>query len=295
METYLAATLTSTGIYILLTLGLSLQYGFTGLINFGHVAFFAIGAYSSAILSLQGWPVLPSIAMAVVLAGVSAVPIGLLAIRLREDYFAIATLAFSEIIRIVLTAEQKVTGGINGLTGIPRPFFSPGTGGADDVIYLAFVALMDLAAVLLLLSIVRSPFGRLIQAIRDDEQAVRALGKDPVTFKMSVFVVGAGLAGLAGALQAHYITFISPEQFTPTVTFYVWIAMILGGAGRISGAVLGSFLLIGFLEGTRFLRDILPWISASDMASVRLAIVGLAFIGCTIYMPGGIVARFPKR
>ena len=295
MDTYLVAALTATGIYVLLTLGLMLQFGFAGLINFGHVAFFAIGAYVSAILSLHGVPVLVSMAAAVILAAVAALPVGLLAIRLREDYLAIAMLAFAETVRISLAAEQWLTGGINGLTGIPRPFFSPGIGRADNLTYLAFVLLMDVAAVLLIFHIVRSPFGRLVRAIRDDENAVQALGKDPVRFKVVVFVLGSALGGLAGALQAHYVTFISPDQFTASVTFYVWIAMILGGAERISGAVVGALLLVMFLEATRFISDVVPWISPSDMASVRLAAVGFALIVCTVYFPHGVVVKVARR
>jgi branched-chain amino acid transport system permease protein len=293
MEGYLIATATIGGIYVLLTLGLSLQYGFTGLINFGHVGFYAIGAYASALVTLAGYPIAAGMLAAVLLAGVSAVPLGLFAIRLREDYLAIVTLAFSEIVRIVLIGEQWLTGGNVGLSGIPHPFAATLAGGTERL-YLGLVLAADLLGVLVVLRVVHSPFGRLIRAIRDDEVAVRALGKDPVGYKMAVLVIGAALAGLAGSLYAHYVTYISPDQFTPIVTFYVWIAMILGGAGRISGAVVGSMLLLGFLEGTRFLRDMIPAVPEVEMASLRLFAVGLGLVVFIIFLPQGLMPRLSR-
>ena len=141
----------------------------------------------------------------------------------------------------------------------------------------------------LMLHLVRSPYGRLIQAIRDDEVAVEAIGKDPRRLKVQVFMLGAGLAGLAGAFYAHFITYLSPDQFLPLVTFYVWIAMIIGGTGRTTGAIAGSVILMVFIEGSRFARDWVPGVSEVQMASVRLALVGLALILFTLYRPQGIM------
>ena len=143
----------------------------------------------------------------------------------------------------------------------------------------------------LILRMARSPFGRVIQAIRDNEDAVAALGKEPAGFKLRVLVVGAALAGVAGAFYAHYITFIVPEQFIPLVTFYAWMAVIMGGATRPAGALLGSLLLMGFLEGTRFLRDVVPWVGAVDMASLRIGAVGLLLILFVLFRPQGILGE----
>lgn len=145
------------------------------------------------------------------------------------------------------------------------------------------------------LRIVKSPFGRMIEAIRDNEDAVKALGKDPARFKIQVLVLGAVLAGLAGGFYAHYIGYVSPDQFLPIVTFYVWMAIIMGGVGRISGALLGTLLLMGFLEGSRFLRDLLPFISAVEMASIRIGVVGLALILFTLYRPQGLMGDYTRR
>ena len=289
MTAYLVAVGIVALIYMLLTVGLNLQYGYTGLINFGVVAFFAIGAYTSALLTLHGWWLVPAFVAAMVLGGIVAYPIGLLSLRLSDEYLAVVTLGFSEVVRIVIQQEEWLTRGVQGLPGIRRIFAFMGVGGYADVAILAVLAACNVAAIGLMLHLVRSPYGRLIQAIRDDEVAVEALGKDPRRLKVQVFMLGGAMAGVAGAFYAHFITYLSPDQFLPLVTFYVWIAMIIGGTGRTTGAVAGSLLLLVFLEGSRFARDFVPGVSEVQMASVRLALVGLALILFTLYRPQGIM------
>ena len=290
MDAYLLAVGIVVLIYALLAIGLNLQYGETGLINFGHVAFFALGAYASALLSLRGWPLAIGFAVAAVVAAVAALPLGLAALRLREDYLAIVTLGFSETVRLVLQQEAWLTQGVQGLPGIPKLFGALGRGTADLAIFLTLAAVVALAAWATLL-LQRSPFGRLLRAIRDNEAAVIALGKDPARLKIQVFMFGAALAGLAGAFYAHFLSFISPEQFVPLVTFYVWMSIILGGVGSVRGALAGTLLLVAFLEGSRFLRDLLPGIAEVQMASVRLAVVGLAIILFVLYRPQGLFGK----
>ncbi|MEO8135763.1 MAG: branched-chain amino acid ABC transporter permease [Betaproteobacteria bacterium] len=289
MTAYLVAVAIIALIYMLLTVGLNLQYGYTGLINFGVVAFFAIGAYASALLTLKGWPLAPAFVVATVVAALVAYPIGLLSLRLSDDYLAVVTLGFAETVRLVIQQERWLTNGVQGLPGIPRLFHSLGVGEYSEIATLVVLVACNLAAIGLMLHLVRSPYGRLIQAIRDDEVAVEAVGKDPRRMKVQVFMLGAGLAGLAGAFYAHFITYLSPDQFLSLVTFYVWIAMIIGGTGRTWGAAAGSVILMVFLEGSRFARDWIPGVSEVQMASVRLALVGLALILFTIYRPQGIM------
>jgi branched-chain amino acid transport system permease protein len=289
MTAYLVAVGIVALIYMLLTIGLNLQYGYTGLINFGVVAFFAIGAYTAALLTLAGWPLALAFVVAMIAAGLLAYPIGLLSLRLSDDYLAVVTLGFSEVVRLIIQQERWLTNGVQGLPGIPRMFQSLGLGEYAELATLAVLVLCNLAAIAVMLHLVRSPYGRLIQAIRDDEVAVEAIGKDPRRLKVQVFMLGSGLAGLAGAFYAHFITYLSPDQFLPLVTFYVWIAMIIGGTGRTSGAAAGSLILMVFLEGSRFARDWIPGVSEVQMASVRLALVGLALILFTIYRPQGMM------
>ena len=289
MLPYLVTIAIMIGIYGLLTLGLNLQYGYTGLINFGHVAFFAIGAYTSALISLAGYPIALGMVAGTAVAFLAAYPLGLLCLRLRADYLAIVTLSFSEIIRTVLISEEWLTKGTQGLAGIPKPFsFLPQ--GQNDLAYLALVATAMLIAVLFIWRLSHSPFGRLIRAVRDDEDAVRAVGKDPAQLKIKTLMLGAAFAGLAGAFYAHYVSYISPDQFLPLVPFYVWIALIMGGAGTITGAIVGSSLLLLFLEGSRFLRDVVPVVSEVQMASLRLAVVGLGLVLFIMYRPQGLIS-----
>ena len=294
MEAYLAAISIVALIYVLLSLGLNLQYGLTGLINFGHVGFFAIGAYTSAILALHGVPLVMSFVGAALLSGLAAWPIGLVSLRLRDDYFAIVTLGFSEIVRLVVTSEKWLTNGVQGLPGIPRLYASL-DGAASQLAVLATILVVVVLGAWMMRRIAKSPFGRVLEGIRDNEEAVRALGKDPAGFKIQVLIVGSALAGIAGAFYAHYITYIVPDQFIPLVTFYVWMAVIMGGVGRVSGAVVGAAILMLFLEGSRFVRDVLPGVSEVEMASVRIGLVGLMLILFTLYRPQGLMGDFTRR
>jgi branched-chain amino acid transport system permease protein len=293
MTAYLVAVSIVILIYLLLSLGLTIQYGLTGLINFGVVGFFAIGAYTSALLSLQGVPLWASFLVAGAMAGFSAWPIGLIATRLRDDYFAIVTLGFSETVRLVIVSEAWLTKGVHGVTGVP-PLFQ-GTGNIAPMLTLGTLLAVNIAVVILLQTIVKSPFGRALEAVRDDETAFTALGKSPTRFKIEVLILGSMLAGVAGAFYGHYVTYIVPDQFIPLTTFYIWMAVIVGGVGRVSGAVVGTVLLIGLLEGSRFLRDIIPAIPDSEMASIRIGFVGLMLIVFLIYRPQGLVGDFTKR
>ncbi|MGJ7484267.1 branched-chain amino acid ABC transporter permease [Variovorax sp. LT2P21] len=286
MIAYLCAIGIIALIYCLLALGLNLQFGLTRLVNFGVVAFFAVGAYTSGLLSLQGVPLPLCFVAAGVLSGLLALPIGLLSLRLRDDYLAIVTLGFSEAVRISIQQEGWLTHGVQGLPGLPKLFAA--WGGASDM--AIFTTLLVLVAVVSwgTVRLARSPFGRLLKAIGDDEAALSALGKDPAWFKVQVFMLGAALAGVAGAFYAHFITFITPEQFIPLITFYVWMGLVMGGTGTVRGAVFGSLLLMVFLEGSRFAKDWVPGVSEVGMASLRLAAVGLALILVTLYRPNGL-------
>ena len=286
MTAYLCAIGIIALIYCVLALGLNLQFGLTRLVNFGVVAFFAVGAYTSGLLSLQGVPLPLCFVAAGLLSGLLALPIGLLSLRLRDDYLAIVTLGFSEAVRISIQQESWLTHGVQGLPGLPKLYASWGSA-SDMAIFVTLLVLVGLVS-WGTVRLARSPFGRLLKAIGDDEAALSALGKDPAWFKVQVFMLGAALAGLAGAFYAHFITFITPEQFIPLITFYVWMGLVMGGTGTVRGAVFGSLLLMVFLEGSRFAKDWVPGVSEVGMASLRLAAVGLALILVTLYRPDGL-------
>lgn len=291
MEAYLLAIFITALVYVLLTLGLNFQYGFTGLINFGYVGFFALGAYASAICTARmGWPAWTGFVLGMVVPFLLAWPLGRVALRLRDDYLAIVTLGFSEIVRLVIINEKDLTNGGQGIAGVPKLFAAEGGGSgmaADLWLALALLVACGLVA-WVVRGIVKSPYGRLIQAIRDDETALLALGKNPARFKTQVLMLGGGIAGLAGSFYAHYVGYVTPDQFLPIITFQVWMAMIMGGVGRLRGAVVGAFLLLIVLEGSRAVRDLFPGIPEVAMSSVRLAVIGIALILFIRFRPQGL-------
>lgn len=288
MEAYFITIAITVLVFLLMAGGLALHYGFTGLINFGHVGFFAIGSYTSALLAFQGVPLPLCMVAGTLLAALSAWPLGVVSLRLSGDYLAIVTLGFSEAIRMVLQKEEWLTRGVHGMPGIPR-LFSDWTGGPlADLSILAVLLVVNVIVFKLIHGLIKSPFGRVIESIRDNEVAVRALGKNPATFKTQSLMIGAAFAGLAGAFQAHYLTFIGPEMYIPLITFYVWIAIIIGGVGRIRGVVIGTVIMVGFLEGSRFVRDFVPGVTEVQLASVRIWIIGVALILMMLYRPQGL-------
>lgn len=228
MEAYLLSICIIGAIYALLAIGLNIQYGETGLINFGHVAYFAIGAYATAILSQRGVPIVLSMVLAGLIAALAAIPIGMAALRLKEDYFAIVTLGFAETVRIVVQQEDWLTNGVQGIASIPP--LTAWAGASQNRMFALIIIATVLLAMLAVYLLQHSSFGRVLRAIRDNEVAVVALGKKTSVFKIKVLMFGSFLGGLAGAFYAHFISYISPEQFISLVTFYVWMSIILGAS-----------------------------------------------------------------
>lgn len=290
MELYLVAILIQAGIYLLLTLGVNLHFGYTGLGNLGQVAFYCIGAYISALIGHSGIGVFTGAILGMAAAAAAAFFLGLITLQLRAEFLAIVTLGFAETVRLVALNETWLTGGSEGL-GVWQPFVSGNTPAEREFIYLALVTVVAIMAVLVLMRLTRSPFGRLMRAIRDSKESVQAIGKSPMVIRMKVLMIGAAMGGLAGALQAHYIGYISPDQFSSDVTFLAWMAMLIGGAGRIGGSVLGVFILMVMFEGPRFLNGVIPYISDVQMAYIRMGLIGLLLILFARYKPSGLIAE----
>lgn len=288
-------------IYALLALGLNIQWGFTGLFNAGIAGFFAVGAYTSAILTglpasarLGGFelPLLAGWAGAMIAAALIAWPIGKICLRFRADYLAIATLGIAEIIRLVIRSEDWLTGGVRGVTGVPRPFgeldYMP-----SQLAYLAIVAGLLLLAYVLVERQLQSPWGRMMRAIRDNELAAAAMGKRVDARRLEAFVFGAALMGLAGALFAHFNRSITPEAIDPMIaTFLIWIMLILGGAGNNRGAILGAAVIWLIWSVSELLTDRLPAELAVQAKYVRVFIIGLALQLVLRFRPEGIL---PER
>jgi branched-chain amino acid transport system permease protein len=288
---YLTAIATLVGVRALLALGLNVQWGLTGLVNLGVVAFFAIGAYTSGLLTVSGvaMPVAGSAALGV--SAVAGAGVALAALRLREDYLAIVTLGFGEVLRLFLLNETWLTRGANGITGIPRPLHAwfPRH---YDVFYLGLVAAAVAIVYVVLERVRRSPFGRVLRAIREDETVAAVAGKTVVRFKVQAFVIGAVVAGLAGVLFGHYLAYIEPNMFLPQETLFVWLALILGGSGNNRGAILGAVLLLGLLEGSRFAKDLFPFLTGVRLAAAQQMLVGVLLVALMIRRPEGLL---PER
>ena len=304
--------------YIMLGWGLNIVVGLAGLLDLGYVAFYAVGAYSYALLAttfgLGFWISLP---LAGVLAALWGVILGFPVLRLRGDYLAIVTLAFGEIIRIVLTNWVSLTNGPNGISGIPRPTLfglafsmdgGPGTFGdffhiepqvIQRIIFLYYVILgLALLTNWVSLRLRRLPLGRAWEALREDEIACRSLGINVRNTKLTAFGIGAMFGGFAGAFFATRQAFISPESFTFMESATVLAIVVLGGLGSQLGVALAAIVMIGGLEA---LRDFLSFLGdqmnspvfagiASELPLYRVLIFGLALVAMMVLRPRGLIS-----
>jgi len=286
------------GIYALLSLGLNIQWGFTGLFNAGIAGFFAIGAYTSAILTstpalgrMGGfeWPIALGWAAAMIVAGLIAWPIGKVCLRFRSDYLAIATIGVAEIIRLIIKSEDWLTGGSRGITGIPRPFGDlPYV--QSQLAYLGLVILAVLVVYLLVERQLKAPWGRMMRAIRDNESAAAAMGKQVEARRLQAFIFGSAIMGLAGALFVHFNRSITPEAIDPMIaTFLIWIMLILGGSGNNRGAILGAFVIWTIWSVSEMLTDRLPTEIAIQAKYIRIFIIGLMLQLVLRFRPEGIL------
>lgn len=296
MISYLLSALLTAGIFAMLAQGVNLHWGFTGLINLGHVAFFAVGAYTMGILVTEfEVGLLASFAAAVAAATVLGIVVGLPAIRLRSHYLAIVTVTIGEIFRLVLKSGPGVTEltrGPRGIRGYSNEFFFSrediGLGFLTPDQYLLVVVWAAVAAVgVLLWLLVRSPWGRVLKGIREDEDAVRALGKNVTAYKMQSFALGAAVAGLAGVFFAMSLGSLAPDTFLPIITFQVWTIMMLGGASSHWGPVVGSIVFWSIFNGTLFIPSEI--ISGAEAAYLRQIGVGALIMLIIILRPQGIL------
>jgi branched-chain amino acid transport system permease protein len=290
MENYLIAMAVSAGLYALMALGLNVIWGMAGQVNLGLVGFFAVGAYVSALLTLKlGVPIAAGvIAGALVAAAVGAV-VSLVTARLRGDYLAIVTLGFAETIRVVASNEIWLTNGTDGLSGIPGPWRAALTPGEFNLFYLCLVAALVIVAFALIDRLAHSPFGRVLRAIRDDEQAAAVAGKHTLAFKVKAFAFGSAVLGLSGALYGHYTSYIAPDLFLPLLTLYIKLALLAGGVGNNRGAVLGAVVVVTFLESTRFVVPLIPGLSHVQGAALRELLISAALIVVLRLRPQGLL------
>ncbi|GGK19291.1 branched-chain amino acid ABC transporter permease [Salinarimonas ramus] len=299
---YATFFLVFVSVFAVIVLGLNLQWGFTGLFNVGVAGFVAIGAYTSAILTAPdypnqvggfGLPVVVGMVGAMVTSGLAALVVGVAALRLRHDYLAITTFGIAMTIQLVALNAQWLTGGAFGLQFVPRPFTETfGTTLGANAAYLA-LCLAILALVYVALErLVRSPFGRVLRAIREDETAAQSLGKRAFVFRLQSFVIGCAVMGLGGALYAHFVGFVAAEDFLPILTFQLWAMLIVGGAGNNRGAVLGAFVVWGVwtLSGN-LLRELTPQAEQARGAALQVVLIGIALCAMLVWRPRGLIGE----
>ena len=292
MANYLIAMATFASIYGLLALSLNLIWGLAGMVNLGLAGFFAVGAYASALTTTAGGlPIVLGLVVAVIAAGLAGVVLTLVTVRLREDYLAIVTLGFAEVVRLIALNETWLTRGADGISGIPGPF-REALGERFNFVFL-LLALALLGLTLALVERLRlSPFGRVLRAIRDDQQVAAVAGKNVLAFKLKAFALSAALAGFAGAVYGQYTSYIVPDIFDPLITIYIFLALTAGGTGNNWGAVFGAFLVVLVLESTRFMAPWVPGLIGVQYAAMREMLVGSLLIVVLMVRPRGLL---PER
>lgn len=310
------------GLFALLTLALNVHWGYTGLFNIGVAGFFAVGGYVSAILvhpptistgfsaflaPYQGLPFGVGLVAAMVASGLIALLVGLVTLRLRADFLAIATIGISEILRLFVLNEQWLTEGPQGVSNIPQPLHSllvPRFLAPDNYnwFYLVLVVAAILIAFWSIERIARSPWGRALRAIREDEDAADSLGKNVFVFKLQSLIVGAMVMGATGALTAHFLKFIGPQSFDPVVnTFLIWVMLVVGGTANNRGAILGAYLMWGIWTSTLALNDLLPPTLLTPLGKInvqaqlggplRVMLIALVLELILLYRPRGLLGE----
>ena len=286
------------GVYGIFTLGLQLNVGYTGIYNFGQVGFMAIGAYAMGILVVKShlsfWLALP---IATIIAVAAGMVIGLPSLRLRADYFAIATIAFAEIVRYVAQNARDLTGGNQGLLGFDSTWntlsmsISDKLGLGPDLFLVPLLIVtwvLFLVLTLVMRALLLTPWGRVLRGIREDEDAVRALGKNPFAYKLQSLAIAAVLGALSGYLLALDLAFLNPTEFVSAFTFIGYAMLILGGLASFPGVIVGAVIMEFLLEATRSVD--LP-LSGEKVAALRFVIVGLALILLMAFRPQGIFGK----
>jgi neutral amino acid transport system permease protein len=367
MTGFLVFITISTGLFSIFALGLNLQWGFGGLVNFGHVGFMTLGAYTTVLLSLKGVPIFVAVIIGAILAAGLGLLIGTSTLRLREDYLAIVTIGASEVLRLIALNEEEITKGTYGVSRFPIPLeklpinpltttimvgvltviaiiavwelwrkinrqlregqeiqkksYQPRSktsviiwgaiafililvvylNGLNALIYnytykagLMLLVLLVLEIVYFFLEvIVHSPWGRILKAIREDEEIPRALGKNVFWYKLQAFMLGGAIASIAGAFYAWQLTTVYPSSFEPIVTFNAWTIVMLGGTGNNAGTILGAVLVTSYEAITRFKSQI-PLLAAVDpriLESSRGMAIGLILILLMMWRPQGILGK----
>ncbi len=300
---YIIFFTTIASILAIAVLGLNLQWGNTGLFNGGVVAFFGAGAYGTLLLGgtpqpdhIAGFELFYPVALigGMAIAGLLAWLVGVLTLKMRHDYLAISTFGVAVAFENLIRNAEWLGGGAKGLRGFERPFReSLGDGFIYNLIFLIFVLFCLLVIYRSLETLVSSPFGRLLRAIREDENAARSLGKSPARIRLTAFVSGSVIMGLAGGLYGTFYAFVSPQDVLPTLTFQIWAMLIVGGAGNNKGAVLGAFIIWAAWTFSGYaLSRFAPVEAQLYTGSIQYVLIGLVIVTMLLWRPQGLL---PER
>jgi branched-chain amino acid transport system permease protein len=319
IPSFIVSIMTWYGIYALLSLSLNLELGYTGIPNFGKVAFFGIGAIASGaltsrlMLALAGMPIdissrgalfkagdlitqtpltFPLFLFSILVGAAVAAVFGYLssypAIRLRADFLAITLLAFGEVVRIIARTNESIINGPYGVIGIPNPYRIFG-GFQTSLLYVATIWIIVAFVFLFIYKLINSPYGRVLKAIREDELAAESLGKDVVKIKQRVMIIGSAIAGMAGAIYIHHTGSVQADTFVPLITIYVWVMVMMGGRGSYMGAIVGTGLFVIMDQLLLAIATSYQEILFIDLNYLKQIIFILILIFVIMRMPRGMV------
>lgn len=286
MSSVLVEAVTLAAIYGLLTLSLNLQYGLTGLLNFGMSFFFAVGGYAVGTVYFHHWPAWYGIAAAPIAGAIAGIALAIPAKRLNDHFWALMTLGVAALFLAIMNNEPAIAGGDLGAYGIPRvdaPKLLGILAGVIGVVVFAFERIR------------RSQFGRVIRVAREDPILLAAIGRDLFKFQTTVLVIGGVVAAIGGIALAYWLTIVAPPVFSLDQTIIVWAMMIVGGRGNNYGALIGALLLQFIFIGTRFLPSFGGLLTPTDFALLRILIVGAALVLVLMVRPQGIVPESKVR
>lgn len=277
----------------ILGLALNFQWGSGGMVNFGLAGFYALGAYTYALSALHGTGTLLATLTAMALTAALSSLVALVTLRVtEEDYFAIVTLGVSEMLRLIALNEDWLTKGALGLSGIPRPLGSVIRPEYYQYFLLALSVALVVGVAWFLGVIARSPFGRVVRAVREDDIVAATLGKQVLWARVRIFTIGGALIGLAGSLHCFYYEYIDPTQFSNVIVAYAFMAVIAGGRGSSKGVILGACSVVALLECTRIINDWMPSLESTQGSALRIILIGLGLILLLIYRPQGFMREY---